>query len=240
MAVAKKQVECDDCQMSVICSPLEIDGISINLVDKILERREPVAKGEYLFRSGDALENLFTLCSGSLKLCTGQNADEERVVGIQLPGELIGANAVHSGFYPYSALALEDITVCVIPYPALRKIATNVPPMANSIIKLMSQEMLLQQQLLMWLTGRSNAAEKLAAFLWGLSKRYADRGFPEYEFTLRMNRGDIGSYLGLASETVSRLLARFQKQNLVSASGSRIRILDADKLRELAGIEQPV
>ena len=154
-------------------------------------------------------------------------------MGFHLPGELLGLGAIHVGHHPCGARALETASVCELPYHRLEELSRRIPSLQHQLLRIMSAEILHDQQLLT-LLGKKGAEERLAALLISLSDRYGERGFSYQEFHLSMSRSDIANYLGLAVETVSRLFTRFQDEGLLTAQRKYIRILDLQKMRELA------
>ena len=191
-------------------------------LDNIIERKKPVQKSQIIFQSGDELRSIYALRSGTLKSYTLSENGEEQITAFHLPGDLIGFDAImnmkHVGF----AQALETAMICEIPFDILDDLAGKMPKIRHQISKM-------------------SAEEKLAAFLHNLSQRYAARGFSAREFRLTMTRGDIGNYLGLTIETISRLLGRFQKSGMITVQGKYITINQMDVLADMAtGIKNQI
>ena len=177
---------------------------------------------------------MYAIRAGTVKSYTITEQGDEQITGFHLAGDLIGFDAINTGNHPSFAQALETAMVCEIPYEVLDDLSGKMPRLRQQIMRLMSSEINGDQQMILLLS-KKTAEERLASFLHGLSTRFSERGFSAKEFRLSMTRGDIGNYLGLTVETVSRLLGRFQKNSLIEVDGKYIRILDAVELADLAG-----
>ncbi len=225
-------VSCTNCELNALCLPLEVAGKSIDLVEGILHRRQYIKKGEILFSSGDTFESFQCISSGSFKLLVPD--EPKRIAGFCFSGELLDSGAIYAGTHCYDALALEDSYVCAIPKNAVEEISHQIPDFQDRIIKLISEQLFYANRLAIMLSGRRNADERLAAFLATISSRFQEHGFSAEQFHLSMVRDDIASYLGLAKDTVSRVLTRFHKQGLINYSGRYFEITGSEALHELA------
>ena len=206
----------------------------IEYLDKIIQRKRVLKKGEFLFKAGDKFDAIHAIRSGSLKSYTITPDGIEQLTGFHLPGEMVGLNAVSTASYPSFAKALETSLVCSIPFDRLEELARDLPALQSQLFRVMSGEIRDEQELMMLLS-KKNADERFAAFVMNLSARYRRRGLSDKEFLLSMTRSDIGNYLGLAVETVSRLITRLQKRELIEIKDRYLCIKDADSLSELAG-----
>ena len=146
----------------------------------------------------------------------------------------MGLDAINTRVHGYDAIALEDSEACVVPYTGLTQLALRVPELQASLLRILSGD-ISRDQGLMLLLGGMDAAQRLAAFLLSLSKRYERLGYAATRFSLRMTREEIGSYLGLTLETVSRLFSRLHREGLLSVHQREIELKDMAKLRELVG-----
>jgi len=227
-------IDCQDCQMLSMCRPVSVGGTDFDLIGRIRERRKPVKQGEVLFRQGQSFASIYALCAGSIKITSQADLDRSRVVGFHFPGELVGAGDIYADRHCCTAQALEDISVCVIPFGPLAHYADLVPAIQREIVSLMSEQLAHEQRLLTLFMGRKTAAERVAVFLVSLAIRFHVRGQSTMAFKLSMKRSDIGSYLGLTKETVSRQLVTFQKQGLIAMRQRQLRILDIEGLHALA------
>lgn len=227
---------CKDCTLRELCLPLGLSDLDLSSLDKLIKRRRTLKKGEMLYRHGDPLRALFAIRSGSLKT-TGLIEDgRAQVTGFFLPGELLGMDAINTDLHPCSAEALETSEVCDIPYSALEELSQKIPGLQHQLLRIMSREIVRDEDMLMML-GRMSAEERLASCLMSFSRRLARLGDTAVEFKLSMSRQDLGDYLGLALETVSRLLSRFQEQGLISVHGRQIVLRETSKLRAMAAGE---
>lgn len=232
---AKKfEVKCQSCSISRLCLPVMLAKTDIEQLDAIVQRSRPLRKGEHLFSGGDDFESVFAIRSGSLKSYTISEDGIEQVTGFHLPGEIVGLDAINGGRHPSFAKALETAAVCAIPFEKLEPLARQMPGLQQQLFKVMSQEIHEDQELMMLLNKKS-ADERLAAFLINLSQRFGRRGLSSAQFRLTMTRSDIGNYLGLAVETVSRLLTKFQQSDYILVKDKEIIIKEPTALGNLAG-----
>ncbi len=227
------KVACRSCTLHELCLPLGIEGEELERLDRIIRRRRPLRRGDYLFRRGDAFRALYAVRSGAVKTYTLDEAGREQVTGFHLPGELVGLDAIGEGRHPLAARALERTSVCEIPFERLEPLTVEIPGLRRQLLRLMSRE-LVEDEAHLALLGQRDAEGRLAAFLLSLSQRYARRGFSAEEFRLPMSRTDLASYLGLAVETVSRLFTRFQGEGLLEVERKQVRLRDPEGLRALA------
>lgn len=233
MAVVK--AACRGCSLRQLCLPVGVSLEDLQRLEAIVKRSRALPRGKHVFRLGDRFRAVFAVRSGSIKTYTVTESGAEQVTGFHLPGELIGFDALATGSHPCSAKTLETSSVCELPFDQLEELTAQAPTLRHQLLRLMSREILSEGELLT-LLGKRSAEERLAAFLFSLSARFKLRGFAASEFRLSMSRNDIADYLGLAVETVSRLFTRFQQQHIVAVQNKDVCILDADRLRERAGI----
>ncbi|RLV58186.1 fumarate/nitrate reduction transcriptional regulator Fnr [Parashewanella curva] len=227
-------IHCHDCSMSELCIPVALNSNELDQLDSIIERKKPIQKGEQVFKSGDELKCLYAIRSGTIKSFTITEQGEEQITGFHLPGDVIGFDGINQNQHQSFAQALETSMVCEIPYTTLDDLTAKMPKLRQQILKLMSSEIMNDQDMILLLSKKS-ADEKLAAFISTLANRFGSRGFSQKEFRLTMTRTDIGNYLGLTVETISRILGRFQKSGLIEVNGKYITILNFDELRKMAG-----
>lgn len=227
-------IHCQDCSISQLCIPFTLNEHELNQLDNIIERKKPIQKGQTLFKAGDELKSLYAIRSGTIKSYTITEEGDEQITGFHLAGDLVGFDAIINHKHLSFAQALETSMVCEIPFETLDDLSGKMPNLRQQIMRLMSSEIKDDQEMILLLS-KKNAEERLAAFIYNLSRRFAQRGFSAKEFRLTMTRGDIGNYLGLTVETISRLLGRFQKNNTLSVKGKYITINDMYKLTQIAG-----
>ena len=223
------KVACQECSLNEICLPVGIDYDDMERLDEIIDRKRPLTRGDHLFQVGDHLRAIYAVRSGSLKTYSTSEDGQEQVMGFHLPGELVGLDAIANNTHPLAAKTLETTSVCEIPFDSLETLSSELPGLQHQMLRVMSQEIRNDEQNMLTL-GQRSAEERLAAFLISLSDRYRRRGFSDTQFNLTMSRGDIGNYLGLALETVSRLFTRFQNEGLLKVERRHIELLDRKRL----------
>ena len=223
---------CSTCSLQELCLPAGLNEAELKAVDELVNRRRPVKRSDYLFRAGTALHSLYAIRSGFLKSSVLHDDGREQVAGFHMMGDLMGMDAIGTSQHLCDAVALEDSEVCEIPLKDLEALSRDIPSLQQHFHRIMSRE-IARDYGVMLLLGSMRAEERLAAFLLNLSQRFAARGYSATEFHLRMTREEIGSYLGLKLETVSRTLSHFQAQGLIAVQNKHLRILSLDNLREL-------
>ena len=228
------QAHCQDCTLATLCLPLSLNMEDINSLDEIVKRGRPLKKGEFLFRQGDVFDSVFAVRSGALKTFSLSDNGEEQITGFHLPSELVGLSGMDTEAYPVSAQALETTSVCEIPFERLDELSILLPQLRRQLMRVMSREIRDDKQMMLLLS-KKTADERIATFLVNLSARFRARGFSPNQFRLAMSRNEIGNYLGLAVETVSRVFTRFQQNQLLEAEGKSVHILDPIELCALAG-----
>lgn len=234
--ISALKVACRDCNLYQLCLPLGLDNDDLDRLDKIIERRKPVRRGEALFEASNHFRAIYAVRSGSIKTFSIDEHGNEQVTGFHLPGELLGLDAINTGKHPCTARALETSSVCEIPFEKLEELSNSIPGLQRQMLRIMSKE-IQHDQGLMTLLGKKTAEQRVASFLMSLSGRLKQRGFSVRDFNLSMSRSDIGNYLGLAVETVSRIFTRFQTDGLLTVRRKHILIHDLEKLSTIA--EQP-
>ena len=217
-----------------LCPPISLEFDDVDALDQIVKRGRPLKKGDFLFRQGDPFESVFAVRSGAIKTFSLSDNGEEQITGFHLPSELVGLSGVDGERYPVSAQALETTSVCEIPFERLDDLALQLPQLRRQLMRIMSREIRDDQQMMLLLS-KKTADERIATFLVNLSARFRARGFSANQFRLAMSRNEIGNYLGLAVETVSRVFTRFQQNKLLEAEGKEVHILDPIELCALAG-----
>ena len=230
-------INCQHCGFSQLCLPFTLNDQELDKLDQIIQRKRPSHKGDHLFEAGKPLQALYAVRTGSFKTYTLTEQGEEQITGFHLPGDVIGFDAIGDQHHPSYAQALETALVCEIPFNNLDSLLDQVPKLRQQLMRLMSQDIHGDQQIML-LLNRKTAEEKLAAFITNLAQRFGSRGFSRKEFRLTMTRGEIGNYLGLTVETISRLLGRFHKDELIHVDGKLITIANFEELSRIAGMAQ--
>ncbi|PCJ47984.1 MAG: transcriptional regulator FNR [Gammaproteobacteria bacterium] len=234
MQSSKNKVSCETCTISQLCIPSALSENEVTRLDGIINRGAPIHKGKFLNQAGDEFKHLYAVSTGSFKSYTLSEDGIINITGFYFPGELIGLNAISTGIHKTFVKALETSAVCALPYDQMDELSGDLPSLRKQLMRIMSKEIVEEQELHILLS-RKNAAERMAAFLLSLSLRFKKRGFSATTFNLTMTRGDIGNYLGLAIETVSRLFSQFQKNEIITVSDKLIEIVDLPALLKLAG-----
>ncbi|WP_347927409.1 fumarate/nitrate reduction transcriptional regulator Fnr [Pseudomonas helvetica] len=223
---------CANCSVLELCLPIGLTDQEVERLDTLIIQRVKVKKGAALYRTGDSLRSLYAVRIGSFKTTVLSLDGREQVTGFQIPGEMLGLDAISEEQHTCNAFALEDSEVCPIHFAQLEKLSRELPTLQHNLNKLLSREIVRDHDMLM-LMGKMNSDERLAAFLLNLSLRLSLRGYSSREFVLKMRREEIGSYLGLRLETICRGIAHLRDQALVEISGRNVTILDMDRLKHL-------
>ncbi len=226
-------VTCTDCSLNPICLPIAVRDDEITELDSIIKRSRPLRKGEHLFRPSDEFQAVYAVRSGAFKTYTLTEEGEEQVTGFYLPGEILGMDGLSTNLHSNAAKALESAAICEIPFSKLELLSTRIPTLQRHFFQLMSREIQADQQLMLLLT-KKPADERVASFLLNLSSRYTRRGLSANRFRLPMSRNDIGNFLGLAVETVSRIFTRLQANGVLAVDGKEIEVLKRDVLCDMA------
>jgi CRP/FNR family transcriptional regulator, anaerobic regulatory protein len=226
------KVACSSCNLRELCMPVGMSNEQLDRLDAIVATRKTVPRGEALFRTGDSFGALYAVRTGFFKTCVSSEDGRDQVTGFQMAGELIGLDGIGTDRHTCDAVALEDSQVCVIPYHQLEDLSRELSDLQRHFHRIMSRE-IVRDHGVMLLLGSMRAEERLAAFLLNLTQRLRARGFSGSSLILRMTREEIGSYLGLKLETVSRAFSRFQDEGILSVKQRQIEVLDAEALQKL-------
>ncbi|RTR02487.1 fumarate/nitrate reduction transcriptional regulator Fnr [Halomonas nitroreducens] len=225
---------CQSCRHRSLCLPLALELEEVEQFDTIIRRRLTLRRGEWLYRQGSPFTSVYAVRSGSLKQVANEGGSDELLTHYYLPSELVGLDGIDEVIYPSSVIALEATTVCEIPFDRLEFLSERLPVLRAHLYRIMSKEMRKDLRVIRMLAHKT-ADQRLATFFIGLSERFRQLGYSPYRFRLSMTRAEIGNYLGMAVETVSRVMGRFQQQDLVAVHGREIHILDMHTLVELGG-----
>ena len=221
---------CSTCAFSQACLDEGMDKASLGDLHVLVEHIGPFHAGEHIFREGDPFEAIAAVRAGTVKTSVVDRDGHEHVHGFHLPGEVIGLNAIDGDRYPCDAVALDTVMLCRFSFPKISVLATRVPGLQRQLFRLLSRD--IGRAAL--LAGDWSADQRMAAFLVGISRRLAARGFSPSRFQLTMARTDIANYLRLAPETVSRVLRRFQEEGHLVVDRRELEFLDAPAHEALA------
>ena len=231
--LASCAVACSNCNLREICLPLGLTQAELEQIDgRLVSTRRKVARGEALYRAGDRFESVYAVWTGFFKTSVASTDGRDQVTGFQMGGELMGMDGIGARRHEVDAVALEDSQVCVIPFEELEALSRQVPSLQQQFHRVLSQETV-RSYGAMLLLGSMHAEERLAAFLLNLTHRLSARGFSASSVVLRMSRADIGSFLGLKLETVSRTFSKFQANGLLFVQHRQIRITDPVGLQQI-------
>jgi CRP/FNR family transcriptional regulator len=226
------KVACSSCNLRELCMPIGMSDEQLDRLDAIVATRRTVARGDPLFRVGDAFTSLYAVRTGFFKTCISSEDGRDQVTGFHMAGELLGLDGIGTDRHTCDSIALEDSQVCVIGYHQLEDLSRELSDLQRHFHRIMSRE-IVRDHGVMLLLGSMRAEERLAAFLLNLTQRLRTRGFSASSLVLRMTREEIGSYLGLKLETVSRAFSKFQDDGVLEVKQRQIRVLDAEALQAL-------
>ena len=234
MTASKATAASSSCCLLGGCLPCGLNGRELDLCNDLVTTQRRIARGASVYRSGDTFDFLYSVRSGAFKTLSLSRHGDEKITGFHLAGEMLGLEGISAGRHGYDAVALEQSQVCELPFAALEKRSLKVPALQRQLFRILSSD-ISRDQGLMLLLGSMAAEQRLAAFLLSLSRRYQRLGFAADRFILCMTREEIGSYLGLTLETISRLLSRFRREGLICVHQREIELRNAGSLRDLVG-----
>ncbi|MEN9886785.1 MAG: hypothetical protein RL758_1363 [Pseudomonadota bacterium] len=226
------RVACSNCNMRELCMPVGLNSDELDRIDELVATRRKIKRGSALFRNGDKFNALYAIRTGFFKTCITTDDGRDQVTGFQMAGEIIGLDGIVQEHHTCDAVALEDAEVCVMPYEKIEDISRDVKALQHHVHKIMSRE-IVREHGVMLLLGSMRAEERLAAFLLNLVQRLHARGFSQSELVLRMTREEIGSYLGLKLETVSRTFSKFVDDGIIEVKQRYVRIVNPDALKQI-------
>ncbi|OQW67484.1 MAG: Crp/Fnr family transcriptional regulator [Proteobacteria bacterium ST_bin11] len=230
-APIKNQVSCSNCSLDNICLPRGLSQAEINNISQVVKARKTLQRGDFIYREGDNFRGILAIKSGSAKLVANDSHGNEHILNILLPGELLGFDGLSAEKHGCAAIALETMSFCILPADNMEELFKNMPSLTRELFRHTGQKMLEDKNQLV--LSKRPAEERLAYFLISLSERLKKRGFSSSEFKLSLTRQEIGNHLGLALETVSRLLKRFQDDELIVVQNRFIGIKDIAALHKM-------
>jgi CRP/FNR family transcriptional regulator len=226
------KVACSNCNLRELCMPMGLSEQELLRVDELVAVRRTVKRGASLFHNGEKFTSLYAIRTGFFKTTVNTEDGRDQVTGFQMAGEIIGLDGIVNELHTCDAIALEDAEVCVLPFDRIEEISREITSLQRHVHKIMSRE-IVREHGVMLLLGSMRAEERLAAFLLNLVQRLQARGFSKSELILRMTREEIGSYLGMKLETVSRTFSKFAEDGMVEVKQRHIHICDADALKRI-------
>lgn len=226
------KVACSSCNLRELCLPMGLSTDEMDKLDTVISTRRRVKRGSSLFNVGDRFASLYAVRSGFFKTCITTADGRDQVTGFQMAGEIIGMDGIVNDHHSCDAIALEDAEVCVLPFDKLEQLSREFSTLQHHVHKIMSRE-IVRDHGVMLLLGSMRAEERLAAFLLNLVQRLHARGFSQSELVLRMTREEIGSYLGMKLETVSRTFSKFVEDGIIEVKQRYVHIKNTDALRQI-------
>jgi CRP/FNR family transcriptional regulator, anaerobic regulatory protein len=231
------KVACSNCNLRELCMPIGLTLEELIRVDELVTRRPVIKRGATLFHNGEKFTSLYAIRTGFFKTCVTTEDGRDQVTGFQMAGEIIGLDGIVNDHHTCDAVALEDAEVCVLPFERIEEISREVKALQHHVHKIMSRE-IVREHGVMLLLGNMRAEERLAAFLLNLVQRLHARGFSQSDLILRMTREEIGSYLGLTLETVSRTFSKFADDGLVAVNQRHIHIHNPEALKGMVNLQE--
>jgi CRP/FNR family transcriptional regulator len=214
-----------------ICALLHIRCGSL-ASDKALFQHVQFKEGQRIYRVGQVFDSLYIVNAGFLKIATVDDAGNERVLSFPMKGDMLGLDGIHTHCHPCETLALSECNLILLPFARMSSIGRSNPDIENLMYRMMSRELAHRQEIIDML-GILSAEARVARFLISLAERFVGMGYSDKLFNLRMTRQEIGSYLGLTMETVSRTLSAFNEMGLITVRQRSVGINDPEALRAL-------
>jgi len=228
---------CSNCNLRELCMPVDLSVSDLDRIENIVQKRKRVKRGEQLFRNGDSFHSLYAIRTGFFKTSVSTSDGREQVTGFQMAGEIMGLDGIVSDRHTCDAMSLEDAEVCIMPFDRIEELSREITALQKHVHKIMSREIVREHGVMM-LLGSMRAEERVAAFLLNLIQRLHARGFSQSELVLRMTREEIGSYLGLKLETVSRTFSKFMEDGIVDVKQKNLHILKPEALKLIVNAAQ--
>lgn len=222
------------CGLGELCLPSGLDALETKRLDHLVCANRFLKRGDYLYRAGGNFQSLYAVHAGFFKTSTLLRDGREQVTGFHMMGEIMGMDAISTDIHICDAIALEDSEICEIRFGQLEQLSRDIPALQRHLHRIMSRE-IVRDHGIMLLLGSMKSEERMAAFLLNLSQRFAARGYSSSSFHLRMTREEIGNYLGLKLETVSRTFSKFQKDGLINVRNRHIELHNLAALKNILG-----
>lgn len=220
-------LSCDVCALSEICLPAGLNSEELILLEKNVITSIKLKKGEILYPAGEKFSGLYAIKSGSFKSAVSNSDGDAQIVGFHMPGELVGFDGYDSS-HTSSIVALENSMVCKVPSTHLDFLCANIGSVSKHVHIMIANDVRAHNSVLM-LIAQKSAEDRVLCFLKNISDRNKNRGFSSVDFTLSMPRGDIANFLGMAPETISRLLAQLQEDRVVEFDRRNVHVLDYEE-----------
>ena len=226
------KVACSNCNLRELCMPMGLSDTDLTRLDAVVASRRKIKRGDTLFRNGERFTNLFAIRTGFFKTSIVAEDGRDQVTGFQMAGEIMGLDGIVNDHHTCDAIALEDAEVCVMPFDRIEELSREINALQRHMHKIMSRE-IVRENGVMLLLGSMRAEERLAAFLLNLVLRLHARGFSQSELVLRMTREEIGSYLGLKLETISRTFSKLMDEGVIEIKQKNLKIINIQALKDI-------
>ena len=233
VSIRTRESACQECAFRGQCLARAEEGCAASAGEEIPVTPRVLHRGDHLFRTSEDFHNVYIVRSGAIKTYVILQSGEEQVIGFHTPGDIVGLDAIESGRHMCNAMVLDTSCICPLPYDQLSRLCARSPVIQSRLMNRLSRKIVDHEALLLIL-GQKTAEQRMAAFLLHFSRQQHDLGLSAVDINLPMSRADIASYLALAVETVSRVLARFQKAGTVRVDRKQVRILEMDELKRIA------
>jgi len=249
--IDKNFVSCEDCAMNPVCQPVELENKTLTLADNYLQRRITIKSGQVLFKQNETLTAIYAVSSGGFKLQKASELHDDKIIGFRLPGELLGEDALFNQQYQQTAIAIENSSVCIVDVEPLISCSKVVPQVQSQINQLLIKQAYVNQREFVCLVAKKSAESMVASFLLNLLERTKLDSLSEQDITLSniglpnkkstnmkllMSRDNLANFLGLRRETLSRILSKFQKEQLINLQGKNITLVEVSKLISLSNL----
>jgi CRP/FNR family transcriptional regulator len=215
-----------------LCELLRIPATSSVNDEEFLFQHVQLKTGQRIHTIGQPFDTLFIVHSGFLKTVLIDEFGNEQVLSFPMKGDLFGVDGIHTKRYASEAVALSNCDLILLPFKKFIALGRTHSELEHAMYSVMSRELVREQGMVSML-GALSAEARVARFLVSLSERFSEMGYSSKLFNLRMTRHEIGSYLGLTLETVSRTLSAFNEFGLITVDQRSIGIKDIDSLRTL-------
>ena len=222
---------CSTCSLRSLCVPLSIEEEDLNKLDQLVKQRKKIKKNEYLYHQGDRFDSIFAIRTGFFKTVVTSPDGLDRILSFSMSGELLGLDGFSNNAYQSNSVALEDSEVCIINQSDIYKLSSFFQPLQYYLQKILSSEIVRENNLLMVIS-HLNAEDKILAFLLNLGQRFKQRNYAEDHFYLRMSREDLGSYLNLKTETISRAFKKLEMRNILEVNHKHVKIKNPTQIKD--------
>ncbi|MCW8853442.1 MAG: helix-turn-helix domain-containing protein [Gammaproteobacteria bacterium] len=230
----KAEVECPSCGLYNLCQLAGLGDANTQVLDSVVNRRKKISKNQILFDANEKFRGIFAVKSGAFKTITHSTDETAQILDFNIPGELIGLDALNAETYLHRVIASENSSICEMDLEVLKKLDDKFIDFQSSLILALANKVRLEQHQSLLISAKS-AEHRLAIFLIGLSSRFQQHGLPATQFKLPISRKDIANYLGMAAETVARTFKAIEDKGLIESHARNVKLVKIEELSKLAG-----